>query len=636
MRWVSTRVLPEPAPAMMSNGPDVCRTASSCIGLRPSRRWLAVGAGSPPAVRTGSSPGPGSDGKGSGKATVLHHLRSPYRWPPTGSGRSRPGRRGRPARAPPAVARVVGQPRRGVKASGQAGTRDAHAPLPEAATSPRHPRIGPVTRRAGPHQEDRRSPPPSASGPGPAARPSGSRSPTRASRRRPTSSTISQLIGWTPPTARPAAPRRHRLVPAQRGHRRALHPARLHGRRRHGAAAGRLRQPAGLDRRRAGEPPRGARPRPRPPRRPSRSTTPAASSSRHRAGATAAPPRRGRRPRRAAAATAARTHPPSRPSPDATVVLITAPLKPSLAPQIEDALVALGVTVVFDSQERVKTERYRGVDLRDHRDRAPRRRGRRRSTSSTPPWPRCARPRPDPDLRRGRRRRDRPRPEPEPAADAAVDRPSPRPPRSHRADIGLARVVALADPRAGDAVAGVIRSLGLVDADRRRAPPAPRSRGYRGSRSEREVAALRVEVWVPEPHARLVANHLAEAAHLRLERRRPDLDRGPPAAARSRGRPARRRRPDRRRRPATELVRRAAAAAVGPAGDRLRHARPTGGRRAARGAGRRAHARPPVAARPAVPSTSIARGAAVRYAVRCRSPDGHRREIRPPRRSPPH
>jgi hypothetical protein len=36
MRWVSTLVLPEPAPATMSSGEPACVTASRCRGLRPS------------------------------------------------------------------------------------------------------------------------------------------------------------------------------------------------------------------------------------------------------------------------------------------------------------------------------------------------------------------------------------------------------------------------------------------------------------------------------------------------------------------------------------------------------------------------------------------------------------------------
>ena len=77
-------------------------------------------------------------------------------------------------------------------------------------------------------------------------------------------------------------------------------------------------------------------------------------------------------------------------------------------------------------------------------------------------------------------------------------------------------MVALADPRFVDAVDDVFRALGLVDATTTRTTRMEISK-YRGSRSEREVAAIRAEAWVPEPHARLVANHLAEATHLRLD-----------------------------------------------------------------------------------------------------------------------
>src|SRR5688572_13645843 len=38
MRCVSTRVLPDPAPAMTSTGPSGCVTASCCAGLSPSRK----------------------------------------------------------------------------------------------------------------------------------------------------------------------------------------------------------------------------------------------------------------------------------------------------------------------------------------------------------------------------------------------------------------------------------------------------------------------------------------------------------------------------------------------------------------------------------------------------------------------
>ena len=42
MRWVSTRVLPEPAPAMTSSGPSSCTTASRWTGFSPSSRSESV------------------------------------------------------------------------------------------------------------------------------------------------------------------------------------------------------------------------------------------------------------------------------------------------------------------------------------------------------------------------------------------------------------------------------------------------------------------------------------------------------------------------------------------------------------------------------------------------------------------
>ncbi len=43
-RWVSTRVLPEPAPAMMSSGPSGWVTASACTGFRPASSGEEVAA----------------------------------------------------------------------------------------------------------------------------------------------------------------------------------------------------------------------------------------------------------------------------------------------------------------------------------------------------------------------------------------------------------------------------------------------------------------------------------------------------------------------------------------------------------------------------------------------------------------
>src|SRR2546423_10827027 len=42
MRWVSTRVLPDPAPATMSSGPPVCVTAARCSGFRSSSSAAAA------------------------------------------------------------------------------------------------------------------------------------------------------------------------------------------------------------------------------------------------------------------------------------------------------------------------------------------------------------------------------------------------------------------------------------------------------------------------------------------------------------------------------------------------------------------------------------------------------------------
>src|SRR3954471_23973723 len=43
MRWVSTRVLPDPAPARISSGPSPCTTASRWGGLRPASSSSILG-----------------------------------------------------------------------------------------------------------------------------------------------------------------------------------------------------------------------------------------------------------------------------------------------------------------------------------------------------------------------------------------------------------------------------------------------------------------------------------------------------------------------------------------------------------------------------------------------------------------
>src|SRR5437899_2043813 len=47
MRLVMTRVFPEPAPARISSGPLICRTASRCSGLSVSRNCMGLGARNP-------------------------------------------------------------------------------------------------------------------------------------------------------------------------------------------------------------------------------------------------------------------------------------------------------------------------------------------------------------------------------------------------------------------------------------------------------------------------------------------------------------------------------------------------------------------------------------------------------------
>src|SRR5215208_6904035 len=42
MRWVSTRVLPDPGPATTSTGPLVASTASRCASLSPLRSSVAM------------------------------------------------------------------------------------------------------------------------------------------------------------------------------------------------------------------------------------------------------------------------------------------------------------------------------------------------------------------------------------------------------------------------------------------------------------------------------------------------------------------------------------------------------------------------------------------------------------------
>jgi hypothetical protein len=200
----------------------------------------------------------------------------------------------------------------------------------------------------------------------------------------------------------------------------------------------------------------------------------------------------------------------------AAAVRIVAPIKPSLAPSAEDALWNLGVTARFANRDRVKVERYRGasyettvsdlhVEVTVAADRADLVVSVLRDLGLTPTTTAV----------------DVPEPELAPAAETDPSRAvggganAAEPTATVGRDVGLACVVALADPRSAGPVDGLIGSLGLTQAS---VAPATRTEvsTYRGSRSERAVPVIRVEIWVPEPHARLVATHLAEVTKLRV------------------------------------------------------------------------------------------------------------------------
>src|SRR5215211_3989401 len=56
MRWVRTRVLPEPAPARISTGPSPCVTASRCGSFKPSSSAAPFGGASLPDAVALTSP----------------------------------------------------------------------------------------------------------------------------------------------------------------------------------------------------------------------------------------------------------------------------------------------------------------------------------------------------------------------------------------------------------------------------------------------------------------------------------------------------------------------------------------------------------------------------------------------------
>ena len=86
MRWVSTRVLPDPAPATTSSGPSTWVTASSWTGLRPS-----VGSGRSghePAAARSVVVGPVGLEGGQRLVDVGRRRPGPRSWPPTAGGSS--------------------------------------------------------------------------------------------------------------------------------------------------------------------------------------------------------------------------------------------------------------------------------------------------------------------------------------------------------------------------------------------------------------------------------------------------------------------------------------------------------------------------------------------------------------------
>src|SRR6187401_2505218 len=70
IRCVSTRVLPDPAPAMISSGPSTWVTASRWTGFSPSRRSSSKGAMTTPTYRPSVTGRDGSEGDVGG----LHDL----------------------------------------------------------------------------------------------------------------------------------------------------------------------------------------------------------------------------------------------------------------------------------------------------------------------------------------------------------------------------------------------------------------------------------------------------------------------------------------------------------------------------------------------------------------------------------
>jgi hypothetical protein len=185
------------------------------------------------------------------------------------------------------------------------------------------------------------------------------------------------------------------------------------------------------------------------------------------------------------------------PATGTTAVLVTAPVKPSLAPVLEDELTALGVTVVFDNQERVREERYRGSTYQ--------------TTFTQLHVAVVAAPTELDAVVATLSRHGLPLTFAE-VEDDVVAEPAPEVAAPARRD-GSVQIVALADPRREPAVRAVLESLAIAEVRLTRSSRTEVMR-YRGSQAERQVPAIRVEVGVPEQQARPVAAQIAGAAHL--------------------------------------------------------------------------------------------------------------------------
>src|SRR6185312_11279874 len=100
MRWVRTRVLPEPAPATISSGLPSCTTALRCSGFRPSRN--VSGSNRPCSDRSGPRSGSGISSSNSvviGASSVRRASVNQPRLPSDGARALPDGNRSRKGRA---------------------------------------------------------------------------------------------------------------------------------------------------------------------------------------------------------------------------------------------------------------------------------------------------------------------------------------------------------------------------------------------------------------------------------------------------------------------------------------------------------------------------------------------------------